>query len=254
MVASSLSNSWSTPITSCPKYTRLSSTRQSGQLESETPSGTASQTLVLTVGRAVGGVEGGEQVGRGLRRGDRAGQDQLGEPQPARRHLPAAAQSPTPHRRHPRALANTTRPHRHHRHRHHPPQQPPALHRRGPPPRPHRSPHDHQQPQHPNHQPQHRRTPSASSPSTPTATTNPNPKPDPRVGSRCSYVSRHHIVGQAGFEPTTSSSRTRRATKLRHCPCAAPEMLPEADAGHALRPWRLRRPGWRPPSGIGASG
>ena len=25
-------------------------------------------------------------------------------------------------------------------------------------------------------------------------------------------------VGQAGFEPTTSSSRTKRATKLRHCP------------------------------------
>ena len=26
------------------------------------------------------------------------------------------------------------------------------------------------------------------------------------------------VVGQAGFEPTTSSSRTKRATKLRHCP------------------------------------
>ena len=50
-------------------------------------------------------------------------------------------------------------------------------------------------------------------------------QPDPRVGSRCSYVSRHHSVGQAGFEPTTSSSRTRRATKLRHCPCAARGML-----------------------------
>ena len=26
-------------------------------------------------------------------------------------------------------------------------------------------------------------------------------------------------VGVAGFEPTTSSSRTKRATKLRHTPC-----------------------------------
>ena len=29
------------------------------------------------------------------------------------------------------------------------------------------------------------------------------------------------MVGVAGFEPTTSSSRTKRATKLRHTPCAA---------------------------------
>ena len=29
------------------------------------------------------------------------------------------------------------------------------------------------------------------------------------------------VVGVAGFEPTTSSSRTKRATKLRHTPCAA---------------------------------
>lgn len=27
-----------------------------------------------------------------------------------------------------------------------------------------------------------------------------------------------HVVGVAGFEPTTSSSRTKRATKLRHTP------------------------------------
>ena len=27
-----------------------------------------------------------------------------------------------------------------------------------------------------------------------------------------------HAVGVAGFEPTTSSSRTKRATKLRHTP------------------------------------
>ena len=33
-----------------------------------------------------------------------------------------------------------------------------------------------------------------------------------------SDVWRHHRVGVAGFEPTTSSSRTKRATKLRHTP------------------------------------
>ena len=32
-------------------------------------------------------------------------------------------------------------------------------------------------------------------------------------------VPTHHMVGVAGFEPTTSSSRTKRATKLRHTPC-----------------------------------
>ena len=29
------------------------------------------------------------------------------------------------------------------------------------------------------------------------------------------------MVGVAGFEPTTSSSRTKRATKLRHTPIKA---------------------------------
>ena len=32
-------------------------------------------------------------------------------------------------------------------------------------------------------------------------------------------------VGQAGIEPTTSSSRTKRATKLRHCPLRYPSIL-----------------------------
>ena len=31
-------------------------------------------------------------------------------------------------------------------------------------------------------------------------------------------VPRHHTVGLTGFEPAASSSRTRRATKLRHSP------------------------------------
>ena len=30
------------------------------------------------------------------------------------------------------------------------------------------------------------------------------------------------MVGDAGFEPTTSASRTRRATKLRYTPCEIP--------------------------------
>ena len=33
------------------------------------------------------------------------------------------------------------------------------------------------------------------------------------------------MVGVAGFEPTTSSSRTKRATKLRHTPCAASDSI-----------------------------
>lgn len=37
-----------------------------------------------------------------------------------------------------------------------------------------------------------------------------------RPGGRCLNV--HLLVGVAGFEPTTSSSRTKRAAKLRHTP------------------------------------
>ena len=90
--------------------------------------------------------------------------------------------------------------------------------------------------QHPHHHPNHRRTPPPAHPQPRPRLPTPTLKPDPRVGSRCSYVSRHHIVGQAGFEPTTSSSRTRRATKLRHCPCAAPEMLAARGAADAPGP------------------
>ena len=42
--------------------------------------------------------------------------------------------------------------------------------------------------------------------------------PDPRRGSGPCDVLRHHMVGLTGFEPAASSSRTRRATKLRHSP------------------------------------
>jgi Phage integrase family len=33
------------------------------------------------------------------------------------------------------------------------------------------------------------------------------------------HLTRHSAVGVTGFEPATSSSRTKRATKLRHTPC-----------------------------------
>ena len=64
---------------------------------------------------------------------------------------------------------------------------------------------------------------SAGSPSTPTRTTSheaPHDKqPNPRsAGPAVADVLRHHKVGLTGFEPAASSSRTRRATKLRHSP------------------------------------
>ena len=40
------------------------------------------------------------------------------------------------------------------------------------------------------------------------------PNPAHRVG----VCSKPHLVGVTGFEPATSSSRTTRATKLRHTP------------------------------------
>ena len=43
-------------------------------------------------------------------------------------------------------------------------------------------------------------------------------EPNDRVHSGRLSVHHHSWVGVAGFEPTASSSRTRRATKLRHTP------------------------------------
>ena len=42
------------------------------------------------------------------------------------------------------------------------------------------------------------------------------------IDSRAPDLQRHRLdlVGVAGFEPTASSSRTKRATKLRHTPAA----------------------------------
>ena len=43
------------------------------------------------------------------------------------------------------------------------------------------------------------------------------------------------IVGVAGFEPTTSSSRTKRATKLRHTPCAAGDSIASTHRREEIR-------------------
>ena len=71
-----------------------------------------------------------------------------------------------------------------------------------------------------------------------------------------------HLVGVAGFEPTASSSRTKRATKLRHTPVKKVTSCPGRDRGPAVhaatsttldRPRRKRQNGrsggcsrWRP--------
>ena len=59
-------------------------------------------------------------------------------------------------------------------------------------------------------------------------------------------LSMDSMVGVAGFEPTTSSSRTKRATKLRHTPCAAGDSI--------VGPWRWKeiRPKRRRSRGCGA--
>ena len=43
------------------------------------------------------------------------------------------------------------------------------------------------------------------------------------------------MVGVAGFEPTTSSSRTKRATKLRHTPCAAGDSIASTHRREEIR-------------------
>jgi len=48
--------------------------------------------------------------------------------------------------------------------------------------------------------------------------------PEP-VGSGDSDVLGHHKVGVTGFEPAASSSRTTRATKLRHTPIKSDSSL-----------------------------
>ena len=89
------------------------------------------------------------------------------------------------------------------------------------------------------------------------------PHPNPHcVGPGVADVLRHHMVGLTGFEPAASSSRTRRATKLRHSPIAgpgrsratstgehtgvgraAPNRVRSAGAGSGASPRVGRRPG-----------
>ena len=87
---------------------------------------------------------------------------------------------------------------------------------------------------------------------------------------RCAYKiagtlrSRRLTVGVAGFEPTASSSRTKRATKLRHTPVPfeyslTPSIFPNGDgvsarsvvhAAYCLAVWSRKKPGgrwWRLP-------
>ena len=66
------------------------------------------------------------------------------------------------------------------------------------------------------------------------------------LGPNTSKLAMVLVVGVAGFEPTTSSSRTKRATKLRHtpkvcCECNCfiiAEMVNQSETG-ALWPSRL---------------
>ena len=92
---------------------------------------------------------------------------------------------------------------------------------------------------------------------------------------RCAYKiagtlrSRRLTVGVAGFEPTASSSRTKRATKLRHTPVPfeyslTPSIFPNGDGVSARSVvhaaccpavWSRKRPGgrwWRLPPTRGA--
>ena len=81
--------------------------------------------------------------------------------------------------------------------------------------------------------------------------------------------SRRLTVGVAGFEPTASSSRTKRATKLRHTPVPfeyslTPSIFPNGDgvsarsvvhAAYCLAVWSRKKPGgrwWRLPPTRGA--
>src|SRR5690349_6600549 len=62
--------------------------------------------------------------------------------------------------------------------------------------------------------------------------------PDPHLaGPGVHDVLRHHTVGLTGFEPAASSSRTRRATKLRHSPPPGPRFQ-SGQRGRAYRSGR----------------
>ena len=68
----------------------------------------------------------------------------------------------------------------------------------------------------------------------------PDPKPSKNKQKPTSWgfhdvgLSVDSMVGVAGFEPTTSSSRTKRATKLRHTPCAAGDSIASTHHGEEI--------------------
>ena len=64
---------------------------------------------------------------------------------------------------------------------------------------------------------------------------------NPKEVQSYSDVLRHHGVGVAGFEPTTSSSRTKHATKLRHTPREATTAYRTAAAGSQTPSVAVRR-------------
>lgn len=68
-----------------------------------------------------------------------------------------------------------------------------------------------------------------------------NTKPEPQnEGSGYCDVPRHHMVGVTGFEPAASSSRTMRATKLRHTPIG-PKAVGESSPSAGKKCNRYRR-------------
>ena len=52
------------------------------------------------------------------------------------------------------------------------------------------------------------------------------------------FATKSQYVGLAGFEPTTSSSRTKRATKLRYSPFESKIVLAFAARADRLGRWR----------------
>ena len=109
------------------------------------------------------------------------------------------------------------------------------------------------------------RSPAAPRPRNPAAPrTHPATRPRNEKTAACfrSAAVSLHLVGVAGFEPTASSSRTKRATKLRHTPVKKVTSCPGRDRGPAVhaatsttldRPRRKRQNGrsggcsrWRP--------
>jgi transposase len=115
---------------------------------------------------------------------------------------------------------------------------PTTPHRHRPNPRPNPRHPAHPGPRHTRRQRHHQRTPPRAHHRSQQGlpTTNPemkNTRTYVSVGPGVRDVLRHHTVGLTGFEPAASSSRTKRATKLRHSPIGPPE---QAGGNHTRAP------------------